>query len=48
MRFTVEFWRANPVVGFAMTEYQWISLAMVLVGGYLVYREWISATERAA
>lgn len=48
MRFTVEFLRTNPVVGLGMTEYQWISLALVLVGGYLVYRERISATERAA
>jgi len=39
MRFIVEFWRANPVVGLAMTEYQWISLALIIVGtGLLYYR----------
>ncbi|MBI4490572.1 MAG: prolipoprotein diacylglyceryl transferase [Deltaproteobacteria bacterium] len=48
MRFAVEFLRANPVIALGMTEYQWISLALVLVGGYLGYRERISATERAA
>jgi phosphatidylglycerol:prolipoprotein diacylglycerol transferase len=32
MRFLVEFWRANPVVGLGMTEYQWISLAVVALG----------------
>ena len=32
MRFLVEFWRANPVAGLAMTEYQWISLAVVALG----------------
>ena len=48
MRFLVEFWRVNPVIALGMTEYQWISLALVLVGGYLVYRGRISATEHAA
>jgi len=39
MRFIVEFWRVNPVVGFGMTEYQWISLALVILGtGLLCYR----------
>jgi phosphatidylglycerol---prolipoprotein diacylglyceryl transferase len=37
MRFIVEFWRANPVVGLGMTEYQWISLALILVGAGLLY-----------
>ncbi len=32
MRFIVEFWRANPIVGLGMTEYQWISLASVILG----------------
>ena len=32
MRFIVEFWRANPIVGLGMTEYQWISLALVILG----------------
>ncbi|MBI4522702.1 MAG: prolipoprotein diacylglyceryl transferase [Deltaproteobacteria bacterium] len=32
MRFIVEFWRVNPVVGLGMTEYQWISLVLIAVG----------------
>lgn len=32
MRFMVEFWRANPVVGLAMTEYQWISVVLAALG----------------
>jgi phosphatidylglycerol---prolipoprotein diacylglyceryl transferase len=39
MRFIVEFWRANPIVGLGMTEYQWISLVLVILGtGLLFYR----------
>jgi phosphatidylglycerol---prolipoprotein diacylglyceryl transferase len=38
MRFVVEFWRANPVVGLALTEYQWISLAVVALGLLQVLR----------
>jgi phosphatidylglycerol---prolipoprotein diacylglyceryl transferase len=38
MRFLVEFWRANPVVGLGMSEYQWISLAVVAVGLLQVLR----------
>jgi phosphatidylglycerol:prolipoprotein diacylglycerol transferase len=37
MRFIVEFWRANPIVDFGMTEYQWISLALVVLGTALLY-----------
>ena len=29
MRFIVEFWRAHPVVSLNMTEYQWISVALI-------------------
>ena len=32
MRFLVEFLRANPVVGLGMTEYQWISIALMALG----------------
>lgn len=32
MRFVVEFWRVNRVVGLGMTEYQWISIALVALG----------------
>lgn len=39
MRFVVEFWRINPTVGLGLTEYQWISLALIIVGtGLLCYR----------
>jgi phosphatidylglycerol:prolipoprotein diacylglycerol transferase len=38
MRFIVEFWRANPIVGLGMTEYQWISLALVALGLLQVLR----------
>lgn len=39
MRFVVEFWRVNPTVGLGLTEYQWISLALIIVGtGLLCYR----------
>jgi phosphatidylglycerol---prolipoprotein diacylglyceryl transferase len=36
MRFIVEFWRANPIVALGMTEYQWISLALVILGTVLL------------
>jgi phosphatidylglycerol:prolipoprotein diacylglycerol transferase len=39
MRFFVEFWRANPVAGLGMTEYQWISLAVVALGLLQVLRQ---------
>ena len=32
MRFIVEFWRVNPIIALGMTEYQWISAAIVLAG----------------
>jgi phosphatidylglycerol:prolipoprotein diacylglycerol transferase len=39
MRFIVEFWRTNPVVGLGLTEYQWISAALVAIGiSLLVWR----------
>ncbi len=31
-RFVVEFWRINPPVGWGMSEAQWFSLLMILVG----------------
>ncbi len=37
MRFIVEFWRANPVVGLGLTEYQWISVVLIIVGTALFY-----------
>jgi phosphatidylglycerol:prolipoprotein diacylglycerol transferase len=48
MRFVVEFWRVNPVVGFGMTEYQWISLALVILGtGLLLYRTKLIKEEKS-
>ena len=39
MRFIVEFWRTNPILGFGLTEYQWISAALVAIGiALLVWR----------
>jgi phosphatidylglycerol:prolipoprotein diacylglycerol transferase len=38
MRFVVEFWRVNPVVALAMTEYQWMSLVLVVLGVVLILR----------
>jgi len=37
MRFIVEFWRVNPVVGLGLTEYQWISVGLVILGTGLRY-----------
>ena len=37
MRFIVEFWRANPIVGLGLTEYQWISLILVFFGAGLLF-----------
>jgi phosphatidylglycerol:prolipoprotein diacylglycerol transferase len=37
MRFLVEFWRVNPVVALGMTEYQWISIGMMILGASLLY-----------
>jgi phosphatidylglycerol:prolipoprotein diacylglycerol transferase len=48
MRFIVEFWRANPVVGLGMTEYQWISLTLILLGTYLLFRQITTGAATAA
>lgn len=40
MRFIVEFWRSNPIVGLGITEYQWISLALVILGAGLLCSQW--------
>jgi phosphatidylglycerol:prolipoprotein diacylglycerol transferase len=37
MRFVVEFWRVNPTVALGLTEYQWISLVLVIFGTALLY-----------
>ena len=36
MRFVVEFWRINPALGFGLSEAQWFSLALALLGGTLL------------
>lgn len=36
-RFIVEFWRVNPEIGLGMTEAQWFSVGLILLGGYLIY-----------
>ena len=38
MRFLVEFWRVNQVAGLGMTEYQWISIALVALGLWQIMR----------
>jgi phosphatidylglycerol:prolipoprotein diacylglycerol transferase len=48
MRFLVEFWRANPVIALGLTEYQWISFMLVLLGGYRLYRQNTRGAELAA
>jgi phosphatidylglycerol:prolipoprotein diacylglycerol transferase len=37
MRLIVEFWRANPVLGLGLTEYQWISLALIIFAIGLIF-----------
>jgi phosphatidylglycerol:prolipoprotein diacylglycerol transferase len=39
MRFLVELLRVNPVIAMGMTEYQWISLVLVALGGCLFYQK---------
>jgi phosphatidylglycerol:prolipoprotein diacylglycerol transferase len=36
MRFAVEFLRANPLIALGMTEYQWISLVLIMLGLTLI------------
>lgn len=38
-RFGVEFWRVNPVVGLGMTEAQWFSLGLALLGAVQLWRQ---------
>jgi phosphatidylglycerol:prolipoprotein diacylglycerol transferase len=39
-RFIVEFWRINPPLAFGLSEAQWFSLALMLLGfGLLVTRD---------
>ena len=41
-RFMVEFWRVNPIIGLGMTQAQWISMVLVLIGGSML---WSSVTK---
>ncbi len=42
MRFLIEFWRANSTFAFGLTEYQLISLVVVIIGAGLFYYRPIS------
>ena len=39
MRFIVEFWRVNPVPAAGLTEYQWMSLTLIIVGVGLLFSQ---------
>jgi phosphatidylglycerol---prolipoprotein diacylglyceryl transferase len=39
MRFIVEFWRANPILGLGFTEYQWISMGLIILATALFYHK---------
>ena len=45
MRFLVEFWRVNPQIALGMTEYQWISMGLIVLGGFFICRQ---SAEKAA
>jgi len=36
-RFTVEFWRVNPVAAFGMTQAQLVAIILVLLGGSMIW-----------
>jgi len=36
-RFVVEFWRINPVIALGMTQAQWFSLLLILLGAVMVW-----------
>lgn len=46
MRFVVGFWRVNPVVGVGLTEYQWMSLILIIVGAGLLFYQTRSKQTR--
>ena len=37
-RLIVEFWRINPVVALGLTEAQWFSVAMIVIGLWQVFK----------
>ncbi len=46
MRFIIEFWRANPIVALGMTEYQWISQTLIILGAGLLFYQWGTGPQR--
>jgi len=48
MRFAVEFLRVNPVVGLGMTEYQWISVVLVVLGLTVILSQRITSGQGAS
>jgi phosphatidylglycerol:prolipoprotein diacylglycerol transferase len=38
-RFTAEFWRINPQIGLGLSEAQWFSIALMLVGTFMLARQ---------
>jgi phosphatidylglycerol---prolipoprotein diacylglyceryl transferase len=47
MRFIVEFLRVNPIVGAGLTEYQWMSVALIIVGaGLLQYQTQLRSKQK--
>lgn len=38
-RLVVEYWRINPVLALGLTEAQWFSAGLVLIGGCLLYHQ---------
>jgi phosphatidylglycerol---prolipoprotein diacylglyceryl transferase len=47
MRFVVDFWRVNPVVGVGWTEYQWMSLMLISAGAGLIFYPMETGRKRA-
>jgi phosphatidylglycerol:prolipoprotein diacylglycerol transferase len=47
-RWSVEFWRANPIVGWGMTEAQWFSLLMMAIGLWQLFKQRADAVKSIA
>ncbi len=47
-RFAVEFWRINPVVAYGMTEAQWFSLILILIGAWMLFYQRKQGSRRAS
>lgn len=48
MRFSVEFWRVNPVLFFGLSEAQWISLVLIAGGAVMLLGRREPVTKHAA